>query len=133
MSMPERTLGRLCRRCPIAVTTPKFPPPPRSPEQLLFIVVFGDNDASIRENDLRSEQVVERESEAADQSSVTAAQGEACHANTAKRARYRREAERIGHRDDVRAAGASRNSRGTVVGADDHAVHPAQVDDNPVA
>jgi hypothetical protein len=58
------------------VTTPKLPPPPRK-AQLLFVAVRGDDDASICENDLCGEQIVEDEAEAADRGSVTAAQGEA--------------------------------------------------------
>jgi hypothetical protein len=44
------------------------------------------------------------------------------------RARYRRNPQRICHGSYVQGAGASRNSRATVTGADGHAVHAAQVD-----
>jgi hypothetical protein len=103
------------------------------PKQLLFIVVGRDDDSAIRENDLCGEEIVERKSEAADQCSVTAAQGESRHANGATRARNRREAERIGHRENVRGARTSRNSGGVTVGADGHIFHRAQVDDDSVA
>ena len=53
------------------------------PEQLLFIVVIGDDDAPISEHDLRGEQIVERQAEAADQRPVAAAQGEPGHADGA--------------------------------------------------
>jgi len=62
------------------------------PKQLLFAVGLGDNEAPIRENDLGGDEIVERKSEAADQRSVTAAQGESRHADATVRARYGRNA-----------------------------------------
>lgn len=98
------------------------------PKQLLFAVGLGDNETPIRENDLGGDEIVERKPEAADQRSVTAAQGESRHADATVRACYRRNAQRIRHGGHVRGAGASRNSRAMVIGADGHAVHAAQID-----
>jgi hypothetical protein len=94
--MPERTLGRLCRRWRIAVTTPKVAAAAaQRPKQLLFLVVIGGDDMPICEDDLCGEQIIERKSKAADQSSVTAAQGESRHADGADRPRHRRDTQRI--------------------------------------
>ena len=103
------------------------------PEQLLFSVVFGGNDAAVRENHVCGNYVVERQAKAADQRTIAAAQCESGHPDGADRAGHRHEAKWIGHRDNVRGAGAARDSRGATVGADDHFVHAAQVDDEPVA
>jgi hypothetical protein len=62
------------------------------PKQLLFAVGLGDNETPIRENDLGGDEIVERKSEAADQGTVTAAQGESRHADRAVRTRYRHNA-----------------------------------------
>ncbi len=100
--MPERTPGRLCRRWRMAVTTPKISAAAaQCPKQLLVIVIIGGNDASIRENHLCGEQIIEREPEAADQSSVTAAQNESGHANGTNRARRCRDTERICYGENV--------------------------------
>jgi hypothetical protein len=103
------------------------------PEQVLLMVVGRDDDAAVREHDLRGEQIVEGQPEAADQRAVAAAQGEARHADAADRARHRREAERIGHCEHVRGPRTARNSRRAAVGVDDHVVHAAQVDHDALA
>jgi hypothetical protein len=103
------------------------------PEQVLLMVVGRDDDAAVREHDLRGEQIVEGQPEAADQRAVATAQGEARHADAADRARHRREAERIGHCEHVRGARTARNSRRAAVGVDDHVVHAAQVEHDAVA
>jgi hypothetical protein len=71
------------------------------PKQLLVIVMIGGNDASIRENHLCRQQIIEREPEAADQGSVTAAQSESGHADGTNRARHCRDTERICYRKNV--------------------------------
>src|SRR5215472_16170055 len=98
--MPETTLERLCRRWRIVVTTPKFPPP-QCPKQLLFIVVVGNEHPPIREDDLCGEQIVQRQTGAADQWPVAAAQCEPGHADAAACARHCRQSEWICYRDDV--------------------------------
>jgi hypothetical protein len=51
----------------MAVTAPKFPPPAaQCPEQLLFSVVFGGDDAAVRENHVCGNYIVERQAKAAD-------------------------------------------------------------------
>ena len=82
----------------MAVTTPKFPPPPRNAQNSSSSLSwFGDNDASVRENDLCGEEIVERKPEAADQRPIAAAQCQSGHADGAARACHGRDAERIGH------------------------------------
>ena len=134
MSMPERTLGRSCRRMRIAVTTPKLPPPPRSAQNSSSSsVVFGDDDAPVRENDLCGEQIVERESEAADQRPIAAAQRKSGHADGADTSPSRPQGRADRSRDNVRGTSASGNSRGAMVGVDEHVLHAAEVDDDAIA
>jgi len=64
-------------------------------KEFLFIVVIGDNGASIRENDLCGEQIVERQPEPADQRPIAAAQRQSSHADGANCACHGRKAERI--------------------------------------
>src|SRR6516164_8833272 len=79
------------------------------PKKLLLIVALGDNDPPIREDDLRSEKIIKREAEAADQWPITPAQGETGHAYGADGARYGREAEWIRRRDNVCGTGTPRD------------------------
>ncbi len=44
------------------------------PEQVFIATVFGSDDAAICQNNVCSDQIVERKAEAADQRSITAAQ-----------------------------------------------------------
>ncbi len=100
------------------------------PEQLLFIVPAGNNDASIGEHDLSGQQIVECQAEAADQWSVAAAQREPGHADGAACARHGRDVKRIRHCRHVGSARASRNYCATVIGIDGHPVHAAEIDDD---
>ena len=74
------------------------------PKQLLFIVVIGNDDPPIREDDLRGEQIVQRQSGATDQWPVAAAQGEPGHADGAACARHGRDVKRIRHCSHVGSA-----------------------------
>jgi hypothetical protein len=103
---------------------------PQRPEQLLFTFGIGDDHASIRQHNLRGEEIIECQPEPADQRAVAAAQGESGHADAAERAGDRCDAQRVRHCDNVRGAGAARNSGGAIVGIDDDAVHSAQIDND---
>jgi hypothetical protein len=100
------------------------------PEQLRFIGLVGDDNASISEHDLCGQQIVERQAEASDQWPVAAAQGEPGHADGAARARHGRDAKRIRHGRHVGSARASRNHCATAIGSDGHPVHAAEIDDD---
>ena len=76
------------------------------PKQLLFIVVIGNDDPPIREDDLRGEQIVQRQSGAADQWPVAAAQRKPGHADGAACARHGRDVKRIRHCSHVGSARA---------------------------
>jgi hypothetical protein len=71
------------------------------PEQLFFIVATCDNDASIRQHDLRGDHIVEGKPEAADQGAVPTAQRESREPNRTDGPRHRRDAEWISHGDNI--------------------------------
>jgi hypothetical protein len=102
------------------------------PEQLRFVLVVGDEDASVREDDLCGLEIVEREPEPADQGAVAAAKRESGHSDGCDGACHRGEAERIRRADNVRGVGPSRNCR-RLVGRDRHISHSAQIDGEAVA
>ena len=130
--MPKLTADTSCRWCRIAVTTPKFPPPPRNAQNscasLQSSVVTTRPSARTT-----SAPTVEREAEAADQRTITTAQGEAGHANGADRAGHSNQAERFRHAENVRDPRASGNLRRLVIKIGDHAVHSAQINHDAVA
>jgi hypothetical protein len=88
------------------------------PEQLGFVGLVGDDDASISEHDLSGQQIVECQAAAADQWPVAAAQGEPGHADGAACAGRGRDVKRIRHCSHVGSARASRNYRATLIGID---------------
>ena len=68
------------------------------PEQLLFSVAFGGDDAAVRENHVCGNYIVERQAKAANQRPIAPAQCESSHADGTARACHGREAARISHR-----------------------------------
>src|SRR5499433_1567347 len=100
------------------------------PKQLLFIIAIGDDDPPVREDDLCGEQIVQRQSGAADQWPVAAAQREPGHAYSAACARHSRDVKRIRYCSHVGSARASRNYCVTVTGIDGHLLHVAEIDDD---
>ena len=58
-----------CRRWRMAVTTPKFPPPPRNAQNKSSspTAMFGGNDAPIRQDNFSGKQIIERKPKSADQ------------------------------------------------------------------
>ncbi len=107
-------------------------PAAQRPKQLGFVSVIGKNDASIGEDHLGFDEIVEREPATANWRPITAAKRQTGHADGADRTGHGGEAKRMGDCEYVRGAGAARYSRGAV-GADRHASHSAQVDDDAVA
>jgi hypothetical protein len=83
--------------------------------QILFLVVLGDDDATVRENDFCGEKIIEGEAETADQRPIAASQGEAGDTDGADRACDGREAKPICHCDDVCGTGAPRNCCGMII------------------
>jgi len=61
MITPAGTVEIGCSRTRIAVTTPKFPPPPRSPEQVGLMLGVGGDEASVVQHDIGTQQVVQRQ------------------------------------------------------------------------
>ena len=98
------------------------------PEEFGLVVRICQHDASVRENNLRGEQVIQREPEAADQRPITAAQCEPCHADGSHRARHGRKVIRFRRRENARSAHASGDARGKAVRTDEDVVHGAQID-----
>src|SRR6516165_5903179 len=90
------------------------------PKEFALAVIARERNSSIRENDLRSEQIVESETVAADQGAIAAAQGEPRHPDGANRARDGRKTKRIRHFHNIASAGPSRNSRRMPGGFNDH-------------
>src|SRR5262249_17786429 len=107
--------------------------PTQCPKEFALAVVSRDRNSSIRENDLRSEQIIESETEAADQWAVAAAQGEPRHSDGGNGPRYGCKANRICRIHNVACPGPSRNSRRMRGGVNNHTVHSTQVNDDPVA
>src|SRR5262249_5231194 len=106
----------------------------QGPKQLVFSLVFGGDEAAVRENHVCGSYIVERQAKAANQRPIAPAQCESSHTDgTARAACHSCEAARISHRKNIRGAGASRNSRGEMVRVDKHVVHAAQVDHEPIA
>src|SRR5262249_39593976 len=103
------------------------------PKEFVLTVVSRERDTSIRENDLHREQIIESETEAADQWAVAAAQGEPRHPDGANGARDGCKAKWICRFHNVASAGPSRNSRRMRVGLNAHTIHSAQVDNDSVA
>jgi hypothetical protein len=117
----------------ISATTPKFPPPPRSPEQILFVARLCGDDTAVRQNNVCSDQIVERKAKAADQRSIAAAQSEPGHADRAARTRHGGKPKRIGYSQHIGGAGTARDARAAPVGADVHIPHAAEIEHKPVA
>ena len=107
-------------------------PAAQRPKQLGIVSVIGKDDASIGEDHLGFDEIVEREPETANQRPITAAKRQSGHADGAGRAGHGGKAKRMSDCENVRGAGAPRYSRGAI-GADSHASHSAQVDDDAVA
>src|SRR6516162_2588945 len=78
--------------------------PAQCPKQLRLIVIIGYYDPPIREDDLGGEQIVQRQSGAADQWPVAAAQREPGHADSAACARHSRDVKRIRYCSHVGSA-----------------------------
>jgi len=87
MITPAGTVEIGCSRTRIAVTTPKFPPPPRSPEQVGLMLGVGGDEASVVQHDIGTQQVVQRQPGHTVQAAVAAADGQARHADLTEIAR----------------------------------------------
>ena len=131
--MPERTLGRGCsshahRRDDAKIASAAA----QRPEQLLFTIAVWRDHAPVRQHDFGGVEIVERQSEPADQRPVAAAERQSGHADGPDGAGRGRKPKRIRHSENVRRAYASRNLRAVARG-DRHTSHAAQVEDDAVA
>ena len=122
-----------CRRNSNDVTTPKFPPPPRSAQKRSsFSASLADERPPVGGDDLGRDEVVAREADAARQVADAAAEREPADAGRRDDAAGRREAvgvRRVVEHAPRRAALGARRLR---LGIDVNVRHAGQVDDDRV-
>src|SRR6202043_597029 len=81
------------------------------PEQFFIILWIGGSDTAVRQDNLRGEQIVKRQSETPDQRSIAATQSQPGNTDNSGRARHGRDAERASDGGNVESAGAPCNRR----------------------
>ena len=115
--MPASTPGSRCARKRSSVTTPTFPPPPRSAQySSASCPRVGGDPAAVGEDHLRAEQAVQGQAEPAAQRPVPAGEGQPGHAHVADGAG--------GHHQVVRAGGGQQpGSRDTAADGERGRVH----------
>ena len=115
------------------MTTPKFPPPPRSAQNRSgMLVLAGRHEPAVGEDDVGFEQVVDRQTVLARQIPSAAAERQAGDAGRRDDAEGHGEAERVRRVIDVAGRAAGFDAHGAARGIHAHALHHRQVDDQPV-
>jgi hypothetical protein len=125
---PPTTVSIGCSLAVIEVTTPKFPPPPRSPVELLVLALVGGDYAAVREHDLGAEDVVDREAGLAGQVPDPAAQHQPARACRRDDPAGRRQAVGVRRRVDVSEQRAAGDLDGAVGWVDLDAPERGEVD-----
>src|SRR5205807_282496 len=104
----------------------------KGPEQVLVLLVAGDDRPAVGGDDVDRQQVVEREAEAAGQVADAAAQGEAGDSRGRHDAARRGQAVGVGGVVEVAPGAAALGAGGLRVRVDADAFHGRQVDDDAV-
>ena len=115
------------------VTTPKFPPPPRSAHNRSGVLRLGSGDeTAVGQHHVGLDEIIDGESVLAAEIAVTAAQRQPGDAGGRDDPERHGLTEGLGRVIDVAGRAARAHSHRPVLGIDPHALHRRQVDDQAV-